>query len=519
MKLSKRLVGVVSILLALCLLPIFGGCGLILYTEENPIKTTAQTTHGAMTTAPAYTTGGVYPEAELIDPALKEAAKKRLDKVFSLDMSGSTLLVTVANETKNTVLPAEDSPFYSACKERNEMITGKLGCDFYTMSASVEQMRTDLAVSIKSGSTSSYYADLVLIPSTYAAIFAAEDLILDLRSLPFYSVATEGNVGAGYYNGKSYFDLSAATESPELVYALYFNRDMADTAGAQELYSAAREGTLTFDYFFAFCERSAVPEGKYSLTVGGEHDSDAFLGDIAAIRGGIDFVSGKSGGYPQLAYSDSAVEAAGGVIGLLRNLALYLPSAELPKVEALIAADGTDTSAAPEGSTSAAVTGAEQFAKGNSLFHMGTLSEMSNFYNQRTAWGVLPLPTLSGEAPAVMSQDRGVFCVTANNSRPDMMGAILPAFAAASGEWMDGEYAVYCAENYIRDNDSFHMIKLILSQENYADFSYLHYQNCEKLESGTFGAFRGALLGGSTPLENIKAVVNNVNKALKKIKY
>ena len=39
---------------------------------------------------------GAPVQAELIDPALKEAAKKRLDKVFSLDMSGSTLLVTVA---------------------------------------------------------------------------------------------------------------------------------------------------------------------------------------------------------------------------------------------------------------------------------------------------------------------------------------------------------------------------------------------------------------------------------------
>jgi hypothetical protein len=498
MKRTKTPLALVCLLLALCL---FSGCGLIVYTEEHAEKTTAPSNQGPMTTAPTYTADTIPPAAQLTDPKLKEQAKERLDKVFYMDMTGSTVLVAVADETANTFSQGENAPLYSAYKERNKMLADKLGCEFIVVNTSVEQMAADLSASIKSGSNTSYYSDLLLIPSTHAAFFAASGLILDLRSLPFYTATTDGNKGAGYYNGKSFFDIGSVTESPELVYALYFNRDMTEADGAEELYAAARDGSLTFDYFLAFSERISVSGGSHSLSVGGAHDDASFLGDIAAIRGGVDFVSGKSGGYPQISHSSSALDAVDALVALLRETSLYLPSA-------------------PEGEGApAAKTGAEIFAEGKSLFHMGTLSEMSSFYNKKTAWGVLPLPTLGGEPYAVASQDRGVLCVSANNQRPDAMGVLLPALDAASGEWIDGEYAAYCAENYIRDNDSFHMIKKILSEEIYADFSYLHYENCKNLDAAAFGAFRTAVLNGSTPSENINAVLKDVNKALKKIKY
>lgn len=498
MKLTKTAVAFVCLLLSLWL---FCGCGLIIYTEENAAKTTAPTNQGAMTTAPAYTGGTLPPAAQLTDPALKEQAKDRLDKVFYMDMSGSTVLVAVADETVSTIVQDENAPLYTAYNERNKMLTEKLGCDFLTVSASVDQMMTELKASINSGSGTAYYADLLLVPSSHAAFFAASGLILDMRSLPFYTAVSDGNRGAGYYNGKSFFDLGSATESPELVYALYFNRDMVEDEGAEQLYAAARDGSLTFDYFLAFAESIAISDGEYALSVGGAHDDASFLGDIAAIRGGIDFVSGKSGGYPQISYSSSALEAVDTLVGLLHGANVYMPTP------------------ATEESATSAKTGAEIFAEGKSLFHMGTLSEMSSFYNKKTAWGVLPLPTLGGEPYAVASQDRGVLCVSANNSRPDVMGVLLPALDAASGEWIDGEYAAYCAENYIRDNDSFHMIKKILAEEIYADFSYLHQGNCKDLDAATFGAFRDAILAGSTPSESINAVLKDVNKALKKIKY
>ena len=498
MKRTKTPLALVCLVLAVCL---FSGCGLIIYTEEHTAKTTAPSDQGAMTTAPAYTAGEIPPAAELIDPSLKEQAKDRLDKAFYMDMSGATVIVAVADETANTFSQDENEPLHSAYKERNKMLTDKLGCDLLVLNASVEQMVADLSASIKSGSNTSYYSDLLLIPSTHAAFFAASGLILDLRSLPFYTATTDGNKGAGYYNGKSFFDLGSVTESPELVYALYFNRDIIGADGADELYAAARDGSITFDYFLAFYERVSVSGGLHALSVGGTHDDTSFLGDIAAIRGGIDFVSGKSGGYPQISYSSSALSAVDALVALLNESALYLPSA-------------------PEGEGApAAKTGAEIFAEGKSLFHMGTLSEMSSFYNKKTTWGVLPLPTLNGEPYAVASQDRGVLCISANNRRPDVMGVLLPALDAASGEWIDGEYAAYCAENYIRDNDSFHMIKKILADEIYADFSYLHYGNCKNLDAATFGAFRTAVLNGSTPSKNINAVLKDVNKALKKIKY
>jgi hypothetical protein len=520
MKPSKRLVGFVSILLVVCMLPLVSGCGLIVYTEEAAGKTTASGSHGAMTTAPVYTTGAVPPEAQLKDPELKEDAKKRLDDLFYLDMSGSTLLITVADETVNTLDPGEDSILSAVYKERNSMITEKFGCDFYMMSSPVEQMMTDLKASINSGKTSSYNSDLLFIPASYAGIFAAAGLVLDLKSLPFYTVATEGNKGAGDYNGKNFFDISAAAESPEVVYALYFNRDMVEDEGAKELYDAAREGNLSFEFLLAFSERVAIPSGGYTLTVGGERDDSSFLGDIAAIRSGIDFVSGKSSGYPQVSYSSAALETMDSLFELLRDASIYLPASAKEDAESTsLTVGGVDTDAASDGNITPAMTGAELFASGKSLFHMGMLSEMSKLYNNKMAWGILPLPSLGDGTYAVATQDTGVFCVSANNSRPDVMGALLPAFDAASGEWIDAEYIAYCAENYIRDNDSFHMLKKILGEEIYSDFSYLHYGNCANLKEATFGAFRNALLSGTTPSEDINAIVGDLNKALKKIKY
>lgn len=504
---TKKTVRFFSILLLFCLMLAASGCGIIVYTEEEVGKTTAPETNGPMTTAPAYTTATPPEGAELTDPSLLEDAKERVDKLFYMDMSDYTSLIAVATELPDTIAPSEEASFLSsAYAKRNAMISEKYGCSIYTVYGTVDAIRADLNASIKSGQLSSYYADLLMIPTSAAAQFAAEGLLLDMRSLPFYTVKTEGNAGAGSYNGKNYFDLSAATESPELVYALYFNRDIAESEGAKELYSVAADGELTFDYILAFSERIALENGQYSMTVGGKYDSPSYLGDIVAVRSGIDFVSGVSGGYPQVSYASGELDAAQTLIDLLRDISIYMPpSADAP--------DEGDAAVA------SAKTGAELFAEGNSLFHVGTLSEMKDIYNKKTAWGILPLPTLSGDAYAVTVQERAVLCVSANNTRTELTALLLGALDAASGEWIDDAFISYCAEHYIRDNDSFHMLKLILDEEIYADFSYLHYPNCKDLDTATFGAFRQALELGTPLSDSINGIVKDLNKALKKIKY
>ena len=396
-----------ALLCCVCLTSLTG-CGLLVIrrtgTEEQTAGTHPQATAAATlpdVDAPQYNVTDVE------FPTSREESRKKLEAVYRLNLSGVDFMIASAAEAPRVLFPeASDLPG-AARKERNAMISERFGCGFIPFSSSVSELRRNLSAAIGSGVTDGFYADLLLLPEEYAASFMNGGLLMNLRTLPFYTVKDTGA-------GANYMDISSATDDCEGIYVLYFNRTLLGKEVTAALYEAALGDVLTWEYFFRLVSETG---GKVSF--GGAADASADLNiadEIASVRMG----------------NADAAQTLRTLIGAAdKNAALGV------------------------------------FGAGKSAFHLGVLADAAELYKIRTAeWGIVPLP--GGSAAQNLSRrGRPVLCVPANNVRIEETGILLCALEAASGAWIRGEYAKILAENYLRDNASCLTVKKILGAETH----------------------------------------------------
>lgn len=470
------------------------GCGLIVInkTVADTSATVSDITSSPLT--PTDTSGG--PTETTTPPTVVDftsrlpEAEAALDALYNIDLSAFGAMFACSADTVNIMNPEEGSPLYAARNLRNKMVCDKYKCTFFFFSSETEKMKTDLAASVKSGDSGSYYADILVLPENAVGGFLTKGLLRDLRSLPFYEIQKTGNRGAGMYVKTNYVDISAAADAPEDIFALYFNRSLTGEEGSEALYSAALSDRLTFDFLLSFIKEreSLSSEGKKMITVGDEPYE--FFADIAAIRSGVDFLTDSDGNIPTVGWNK---ENAGSVSSLLNEISAFLSP------------DIYDT---------------ETFANGDVLFRAAPLSDILNLYDKKTDWGILPLPYTADGMPARYNVTRTgspVFCVSANNSRTEMTGLVLTALNAASKDWIRDQFSIICIENYMRDNDSCLALRKILEDETYRDFSYIFSPVCDGLGDAAFGAARTCLTKGTPVFDSVNKVLKKVNSSLKKV--
>lgn len=477
--------------LLLCFLTVVscGGCGLIFITrtgadESAPVSDSSP----ALTDAPTPVTTAKVPD--IVDFSSRiEKAQEALDDLYDVDVSSYDLMLCAAAEADNTISPGESSPIYAACSLRNKMVFEKYECGFFNFTLPLEQLTAELSASVRSGADKDYFADILLLPESSAVSLRNAGLLMDLRRLPFYTVSTTGNAGAGNYISSNYFDISAAGEDPASFYALFFNRTLAGNELTDSLYKAAREKNLTWETFLTAVRSYPSDASLDNVCVSiGDSDAPEYLADIVCIRSGVDFMTDSSGSVPGISWND---ENSASVTATLTELSALL---------------GKETASA------------ESFAEGKTLFRFAPLSDILKLYDKKVEWGLLPLPESADGAPAaVTSSSRNVLCVPANNSRTELTGLLLTAFDVASKDWIRDQFALICVERYMRDNASCLNLKSILEDEIYRDFSYIFSPSVAKLSDATFGAAENCLLTGTPIADSVKAVRATVEKNLKKV--
>lgn len=487
-----RAATIICALLLCSLAAVFlSGCGLIFINrtgaDESSVPVSDSTP--ALTDAPSPVTTAKTPD--IVDFSSRiDKAQEALDGLYDVDVSSYDLMFCAAAEADNTISPGESSPIYAACNLRNKMVFEKYECGFFNFTLPLEQLTAELSASVKSGADKDYFADVLLLPESSAVSLLNAGLLMDLRRLPFYTVSTTGNAGAGNYISSNYFDISAAGEDPAAFYALYFNRSLAGSELTDSLYNAARSKTLTWETIIT-AAKTYIPAASDPVGASvsfGDSDSLGYLADIVCIRSGMDFMTDSSGTVPAISWNDvnsAAMTAA------LSEIALLL---------------GKEPASA------------ESFAEGKTLFRFAPLSDILKLYDKKVEWGLLPLPESVGSAPAmVTSSSRNVLCVPANNSRTELTGLLLTAFDVASKDWIRDQFAVICVERYMRDNASCLNLKAILEGEIYRDFSYIFSPSVAKLADATFGAAENCLINGTPIADSVKAVRATVEKNLKKV--
>ena len=494
-----------SLLLCLC-----NSCQL-LYVRYAETSATTGATAAAVETRDISTPPGAAPDFGIhlsdLDSGYEDAviAASGLQKA---DYANTVFLLCVAEEAENTLLPEETVPMFASCAKRNALINEVYGNSFTVFTAPMETLQKDLAASVKAGSNAdSYYADTLEIPAADALSLSNKGLLLSLRSLPFYQVATSGSKGAGYYrNAKNYFDVSEATYSPIGVDCLYFNTDLAGADLTEALYAAALGDGLDFETLLTAAKSVETTEIPYDIC--GNFSFGTF-GNIAFVRAGNRYTE-QVGGYPQLTEALTASDKVDALFAQLAELRWYgyTPTdAEPEPVPSSAASSAIAPAAEPNGY--------DMFAAGKSLFYIGKAGEMAQLTAEKCRWGILPLP---GEGSAEkVERNRSVLCVSANNSRLEMTGYMLTALQKCSGDWMAHEFAIDAAQNLLRDNNSYFTLCKALEGAVFCDFAEICGSGCKNLTAATYDAVAKAMENKVAVSSLTKSLKTAVNNALKKL--
>lgn len=461
-------------------------------TESNPeTEVPAQTENTPSTEEPPETTEEpveTEPPTPVTFPSRLEEAEERLEAIEApVDISDFDLVAVASKDTVDVIFSDEDSPLYAARTNRNAMLYDKYGADILTIyqeSVDTEKLYGDLLSGVQSGSSTDFYLDVLAIPAYSAGRFLAKGLLKDMRSLPFYDVTAgvqTGNVGSSRY-----FDLGDGSDAPECIYAIYFNRTLVGAEAEDILYSASIKGEVTWELLLTVS--NAVSSREADIAVTG--NDNTIPGVIAAHLWGIEYVTKDQTGVPKITISDSQALTIDSIIEYIGRLDFYTPV---------------------EGGASAS----DAFMAGKTPFYLGTLAEILDFYDEKTEWGILSLP--SEKDLGAVSDSRPVICIPATNTRLEQTSIWLTGFNAASGDWIRDQFLAVAIEDYMRDNDSCLSLGKILSQKTELGFERLFAGYYDGLADATFGAAGNALTGGAKFSEVLAKNITAVNKKLAKL--
>lgn len=480
-----------------------GGCGVIIIggneeTTARPDETTAQTESEETTEIPPADTDRDpsitdIPDEEtavtpIVFPSRTEEAEKRLEQLTdSIDIADFEIIIATSSDVVDVLFSDEESPLYAARSKRNSMLYDKYEVDILTIydtNVDTDTIYKDLLAATQAGDGAAYYLDLFMVPASRAGAFLAKGLIADMRSMPFYdtrSGSMSGNVGY-----ERYFDLGDGTDTPECIYALYFNRDMLGAELSDMLYRASLTSSLTLETILT---AASAAEGRradiaYSCGDGGS------LGSIAAELLGISYIDKDRSGVPSLSLDKEELLALDGFIGQVSALSAYAPG---------------------EGAASPL----EAFIAGDVPFCMGTLSDITALYDKELEWGILTLPSEKGIG--VISDARPVVCLPVLNTRVEPTSLWLSGFNAASGDWIRDQFLAVSIENHLRDNASCLTLYKLLMQETELGFERVFSDYYDGLADVTFLAAADAVKGDTSFSEIYARKSASVNKILARL--
>lgn len=369
------------------------------------------------------------------DPMLKDAvaALNSLESV-SLPAGG----VTVASTTSMVHVPDNESTYYNAAlAKRNAMFERKYNTTLIQYSDTSEGMLENAYKYMMAGV---YYADIFSISQRELGKFAAKGLLQKTSTVigadfsrEFYDTdmmeqASQSEDSYGIY-GAFNKDISS-------YYCLYVNRDILRSAGLKMPYDKVRDGSWTWDELISMIRAGATLDG----TAGISAVSKGLLTSAVYKSAGLNYVNTGYGKTPELAYNNP--EAAN-VLDTVRDIGGYDVIYQYTV----------------EGSSARA-----EFMKGNSMFYIGTVSEMQTVTTMGYDWCILPLPKLKADAETYytyVSSSHTVTAVFAGARCYDMASTLDGLNAASYGGYLTNAYYYELIDTAIRDSSALDMMDYI----------------------------------------------------------
>ena len=437
---------------------------------NDAVETTASTTRSDVAVE--------YP-GEIVRPRSAEEAVKALESLETLDFDGAATVIATYSHA-DILCPESASDEISAAalarnraieKKYNTTVTGK-------RTESREALLSEVRSSVKSGL---YYADIIAIDISEIGTYNSDSLLMNLYSLPDFDPTADifntdamSQLSAAF---RSYGVISAATEDVRDVYAVYWNKAIAESLGAGDLYGEYERGEWTWQRFSVLMHSAAEARGADKATrIGAVTDLQLNeLADAMQTSSGLHYVSTGYGAVPSISYDDAAM-----------NELASLAHTVFGSGQGFSSGSGSDTSAATS------------FRGGDVLFYVGTFRDAETLASAESDWGVLPLPTYSDKTGiTAMSPSSAVLVTPRNNALGANTSAMLKALSVASVGVMDDAAVEYITASALRDNASARMVRAAAEKTALTDFTAA-FPSITALQNATAEAYHSSIKSGGS---------------------
>lgn len=434
------------------------------------------------------------PDYSIVENDFSSVVQKHLKSIDSEDYGGAVFMIATPKES----LISADEASYSMSenlKIRDSYIESKFNVTVKTKNVDADTMYAELYNSCLAGD---YYADLLMIPQYRIPEFIAGGLLYNLCGLPKidfekgYNMTTgvqsaiAGNVGygiAGY-----------ATLDPDLIPAVFYNKELAEKTGLGDINGLVENGQWTWDKFFEYTDAvssvndALAGEGKNSVYTWETQNSSIDMADIVFFSEGNRFISAGVGNSPAVAYTYDGT----------------LKTAE--DSQRLISDAGRNTSS---------MAAIDDFANGGALFLIDRLGTMKDLAASSAVWGVLPMPKGSEEQEnyaGISSSDSLFFSVPVNCANVAETSNVLSALNAASMGYLIDGYVKDSMYYYLRDNDSVVNVERICYSAVF-DMAYTFGEENNQISYATYFGARWVSEGSNDfgfYLDNYSWSANNI---------
>lgn len=439
---------------------------------NSETETTARTTQGDATVE--------YP-GELVRPRGAEESAEALKSMESMDFGGAATVIATFSHADILCPDSASDEICAAALARNKAIENKYNTTIAAKhTESAEALLSEIKASVKSGL---YYADIAAINVSEIGTYSADSLLMNLYSLPDFDPSAEifntdamSQISAAF---RSYGVISAATEDVRDVYAVFWNKSMAQSLEMGDLYELYRRGEWTWSRFSELMHTAAEARGADKATrIGALTDLPLYeIADAMQCSSGLHYVSTEYGSVPAIVYDDTAMN-------------------ELASLAHTVFGTGQGFSSGYGSDTSAMTS----FRGGDVLFYVGVLRDAEVLSGSETDWGVLPLPAYSEQTSTLtaMSPTSSAVLVTPrNNALGANASAMLKALSVASVGIMDDAITEYITAVALRDNSGAMMVREAAEKTPLIDFTSA-FPSITALRNATSEAYHNAIKTGGS---------------------
>ncbi len=455
-------------------------CGIIMINRlpNKDAESTADVTDASYVTEPAA--------FETVAPDYLDLVTSFLNKLPHADYGGTTFMI-VTPSSDDLFIPTDSRPSVSEeTTVRREAVEEMYNVSIDCSLRDKDTIYNEVSASMKSGD---YYADLLMLPYGDIGGYLAADLLMNLNSLPGVDFTkpyfSQTGVAAASGENYTYAVAGASSLDADTLAAVWFNRDIVESAGLESPYELVRRGEWTWDKFFEYTDAAAGVDGIYAYAT---QNLSEQLPDLAFISSGQSFIEAGAQVTPHIAYSGESAAAATGVMQRLWSDGGRYPNS----AEALTA-----------------------FTSGKSMFLIERLGMMKTLSTVPVKWGVLPLPkgSADGAYRTLASGDALMFTSLTTNTSFEKIANILSALNAAAYGGARDSFAAQCMNYYLGDNASVEMVGIIYDSAVY-DMAYTLGAANLSISNATYFAARNNAANTGALDRYLAMHQNNANRVL-----